>query len=389
MRDLFELDRQYVANTYERAELSIKSGKGSLLYDALGNRYIDLGSGIAVNVFGLCDDVWIEAVTRQIKTLQHASNLYYTRPQAELAELLCEKTGMKRVFFSNSGAEANECAIKAARKYASDRYDAKRSTILTLLNSFHGRTLTTLSATGQEGMHKHFGPFTPGFLHIPANDIPAMEEAMENSDVCAVMIELIQGEGGVNVLDKAYVQALAKKAKERGILLIADEVQTGNGRTGKLYAYMHYGIEPDIVTTAKGLAGGLPLGATMFAQSTEDVLGPGTHGSTFGGNPVCAAGALSILSRITNELMDEVTKKGLYIVNALRGAKGVVRVTGMGLMLGVETEAPAAGILAQCRKNGVIVLTSKTKLRLLPALNIPMDLLEGAVNVLQNVLSLS
>lgn len=387
MKNTFDLDKEYIVGTYKRANVVFEHGKGSLLYDEDSKEYIDLGSGIAVNTFGFCDESYTEAVTAQLKKLQHASNLYYTQPQAQLAQMLCEKTGMKKVFFANSGAEANECAIKAARKYSSDKYGKDRGTIITLTNSFHGRTIATISATGQEAMHTHFYPFAPGFKHIDANDTEAMLRAMNEYDVCAVMMELVQGEGGINVLDRDFVQSVSLKAKEKDILVIIDEVQTGNGRTGSLYAYMQYGITPDIVTTAKGLAGGLPFGAIMFADSTENVLTPGTHGSTFGGNPVCASGAINILSRIDDELLSSVKAKSEYIFSELSGAKGVKNVSGLGLMIGIECCVAAPEIVDKCRDMGVIVLSSKHKIRLLPALNIPFDTLKKAISILKEVIA--
>lgn len=387
MENIFELDNKYIANTYKRADVAFERGIGSLVYDENSKEYIDLGSGIAVNTFGFCDESYVEAVTLQLKKLQHASNLYYTQPQAELAKMLCERTGMKKVFFANSGAEANECAIKAARKYSSDKYGENRGTVITLKNSFHGRTIATISATGQDAMHTHFYPFAPGFIHVDANDTEAMLSAMERSDVCAVMMELVQGEGGINVLDRDFVQAVANKAKEKDILVIIDEVQTGNGRTGSLYAFMQYNIMPDIVSTAKGLAGGLPLGAVMFAASTEAVLSAGTHGSTFGGNPVCAAGAVNVLSRIDDELLSSVREKSDYIFNEFKGAKGVKNISGLGLMIGIECDVPSPAIIEKCRERGVIVLASKHKVRLLPALNIPFDTLKTAIATLKEVIA--
>ncbi len=380
-----ETDRQYVAGTYRRFDLALVRGNGSYCYDETGREYIDLGAGIAVNTFGVQDSEWIEAVTQQLSVLQHTSNLYYSEPCARLAALLCEKTGMQKVFFSNSGAEANECAIKTARKYSFDRYGDGRNTIVTLTNSFHGRTVTTLSATGQDVFHTSFFPFTEGFIHIPANDEAALEVLERDSGICAVMIEMIQGEGGVNVLTDAYVQELAARCAKHDILLIVDEVQTGNGRTGDLYAYMHAGIVPDIVTTAKGLGGGLPIGATMFNEKTADVLTYGTHGSTFGGNPVCAAGAYSILSRLDDALLSEVKAKGEWIQSSLCGADGIVGVSGRGLMLGIETVKPAAEVAAACMANGVLVLTAKQKVRLLPPLNIPWDALKKAIAIIKEV----
>ncbi len=384
--DIIESDKTYVANTYARAPLVAELGKGALIGDEGGRSFIDLGSGIGVNAFGACDDEWIKAVETQLHKLSHLSNLYYTEPQALLARLLCERTGMKKVFFGNSGAEANECAIKCARKYSHDKYGEGRSTIITLTNSFHGRTMATLSATGQAAMHVHFGPFLEGFVNAPANDFPALE-ALCSGSVCAVMMELVQGEGGVIPLDKSYVEAAAKLCAERDILLIIDEVQTGNGRTGTLYTYMQYDISPDIITTAKGLAGGLPMGCTMLGEKVENTLSAGTHGSTFGGNPICAAGALSIISRLDESLFSEVRKKGEYIKAELEGAKGVKSVTGLGLMLGIETEKDAKALAQECLDKGVIVLTAKSKLRLLPPLNIKQEELEKAIQILKGVLA--
>jgi len=367
-----ELDNNYIANTYQRFDVVFDHGKGSVIFDESGKKYIDVGSGIAVNSFGIADEKWEEAVINQLKTLQHTSNLYYSQPQARLAELLCKKTGMKKVFFSNSGAEANECAIKAARKYSSDKYGGERNAIVTLRGSFHGRTITTLSATGQEVFHKDFGPFTQGFVFAEPNDIEDFKRIISENSCCAVMIELIQGEGGLNVLDKEYVAALSQLAKENDILLIVDEVQTGNGRTGKLYCYMNYNIDPDIVTTAKGLGGGLPIGATMFNEKTKGVLNAGSHGSTFGGNPVCAAGALSIIERIDDSLLEEVISKSNYIFGEFASAKGVKSISGIGLMVGIETEKNAKEVVIECLNRGVASLTAKNKVRLLPALNIPL-----------------
>ena len=384
--DIIELDKTYVANSYARSPLVAESGKGEQICDNDGKEYIDLGSGIGVNAFGACDEEWVKAVESQLHKLSHLSNLYYTEPQVRLAQMLCEKTGMKKVFFGNSGAEANECAIKCARKYSSDKYGTGRSTIITLINSFHGRTMATLTATGQDALHVHFGPFLEGFKYAPANDFASMQALCDDS-VCAVMLELVQGEGGVNPLDKEYVSAVAKLCTERDILLIIDEVQTGNGRTGSLHAYMQYGISPDIVTTAKGLGGGLPLGCALLGKKVENTLTAGTHGTTFGGNPICAAGALSILSRLDDALMCDVKKKGEYIKSELEGAKGVKSVTGLGLMIGIETERDAKEIASECLENGVIVLTAKSKVRLLPPLNIKQEELQTAIQILKGVIA--
>lgn len=381
-----KLDNEYIANTYNRAPLVLESGRGSVLTDENGKTYIDLGSGIAVNGFGVCDDQWVAAVTAQLGKLPHGSNLYYTEPQVKLAEMLCQRTGMKKVFFGNSGAEANECAIKCARKYSHDKYGAGRHVIITLKNSFHGRTMATLSATGQDSLHQFFDPFLEGFVYAPANDVSALR-TLCGSDVCAVMIELVQGEGGVIALDRDYVSAVAELCAERDILLIVDEVQTGNGRTGTLYAFMQYGVLPDIVTTAKGLAGGLPLGCCMMGEKVRDTLTPGTHGSTFGGNPVCAAGAVSILSRIDDKLLEGVRERARYIREQLTGARGVKAVTGLGLMIGIETERSAGDVLNGCREAGVIVLNAHDRVRLLPALNIPQTELEKAIDILKEVIA--
>lgn len=377
------LDNEYIANTYARFPIVLSSGKGSLLYDECGNEYIDLSAGIAVNTFGIADKEWISAVTEQLGKLQHTSNLYYTSPDAMLAEELCSRTGMKKVFFSNSGAEANECAIKAARKYAADKKGKEYFDIITLENSFHGRTVTTLAATGQEAFHKDFLPLTAGFYYTPANDISALEKAVSSHKTAAVMLECVQGEGGVIPLDKEFVVAAAELARREDILLIIDEVQTGNGRTGELYAYMNYGISPDIITTAKGLGGGLPIGATLLGEKAANIFTPGSHGSTFGGNPVCCAGALSIIKRIDEELLGSIREKSAYVIKELTGAPGIKSVTGMGLMLGIETEKDADGIVEQCMRNGVLIIKAKSRLRLLPALNIPFELLEKAVSVIK------
>lgn len=376
------LDKEYVANTYARFPVEIVSGKGSVYVDADGKEYIDMGTGIGVTAFGIADDEWQKAVTEQLSRVQHTSNLYYTEPCAKLAELLCTRTGMKKVFFGNSGAEANECAIKIGRKYAAEKKGAEYSTVITLKNSFHGRTLTTLAATGQDHYHELYQPLTPGFVHAEPNDISDMQRLISEHKVAAIMLECVQGEGGVNVLDGDYIKAVAEIAEKEDIVLIIDEVQTGNGRTGKLYSYMHHGINPDVVTTAKGLGGGLPIGACLMGEKVQNVLKFGDHGSTYGGNPVCSAGAYSIISRIDDELLESVIKKGECIRSALEGAKGVVSVTGMGLMIGIKTEKPAGEVVKKCNELGVLCLTAKDKVRLLPALNIPMETLERAVKII-------
>ena len=376
-------DKLYVANTYNRFPVEIVSGKGSVVKDFSGKEYIDMGSGIGVTAFGLSDDKWAESVTAQVNTLQHMSNLYYTEPCTRLAELLCKKTGMSKVFFCNSGAEANECAIKIARKYAADKKGADYSTIITLENSFHGRTLTTLSATGQDHYHELFQPLTPGFAHAPANDLETLKKVALENKTAAILIECIQGEGGVIALDEDFVKGGYEFAKENDILFMVDEVQTGNGRTGELYAYMNYGIKPDVVSTAKGLGGGLPLGATLMGEKVQSVLGFGDHGSTFGGNPVCCAGAISIIERIDDKLLSEVKEKSKYIFETLSSADGVISVSGMGLMVGIKTKGPAGEIVKKCIEKGVLCLTAKDKVRLLPALNIPFDVLKKAIEIIK------
>ncbi len=377
------LDNTYVASTYGRFPLELVRGKGSVVYDSNGKEYIDLGTGIAVNAFGLADDEWNNAVTAQLQKLAHTSNLYYTEPCAKLAELLCQRTGMKRVFFGNSGAEANECAIKTARRYSFQKYGEGRSTIVTLKNSFHGRTVTTLAATGQDSFHTEFGPFTEGFVYAEANNAEKVITLAKENNACAVMMELVQGEGGVMKLDEAFVKAVADFCNDNDILLIIDEVQTGNGRTGSLYAFQQFGVVPDIVSTAKGLGGGLPIGATMLGEKVENTLTPGSHGSTFGGNPVCCAGAYSIISRIDDGLLEAVKRKSDYIFSQLSSAEGIKSVSGMGLMIGLETEKDAKEVIAACREKGVLVISAKTKVRLLPALNIPDEQLKKAVEIIK------
>lgn len=382
---LQQQDKEYIAGTYARFPLTIEGGKGSVVWDDAGKIYTDLSSGIAVNTFGIADDEWIKSITEQAGKIQHMSNLYYTEPCVKLAQMLCDRTGMKKVFFSNSGAEANECAIKAARKYAAEKHGADCHNIVTLKNSFHGRTITTLAATGQDVFHKDFLPLTEGFIYVEPNDIEKIEKVLFENRCAAVMLEVVQGEGGVMPLDKDYLQSLERICRERDILLICDEVQTGNGRSGKLYSYMNYGIFPDIVSTAKGLAGGLPLGATLFSEKTKDVLTPGSHGSTFGGNPICCAGAINILSRLDEKTLAGVRKRSEYIFSELSGAPGIKEVSGLGLMIGIKTERDASEVINACIKKGVLVIKAKDKVRLLPALNIPMELLEQAVGVIKEV----
>ena len=386
MINTIELDNNYVANTYARFPLELVSGEGCILKDSNGKEYIDMASGIAVNSFGVCDKQWVNAVTEQLTMLNHTSNLYYTSPCAKLAKLLCEKTGMKKVFFSNSGAEANECAIKAARQYGIDNKGNDYYNIITLVNSFHGRTITTLSATGQDVFHKEFTPMTDGFIYVEANNIQALNEAVANNKCCGIMFEVVQGEGGVLPLEQNFVKEIEKLTKENDLLMIVDEVQTGNGRCGKLYAYMNYDIIPDVVTTAKGLGGGLPIGATMLGEKVKDLFKPGMNGSTFGGNPVCCAGAISIINRIDDKFLQDVRDKSEYIINELENTDGVVSITGMGLMLGIETAKDASEVINKCMENGVLVIKAKNKVRLLPPLNIPKEKLVQAVEIIKNAL---
>lgn len=379
-----ELDSKYVANTYARFPIELVSGKGSKLYDNEGKEYIDMGTGIGVNIFGVGDEEWVKATTEQLTKLQHTSNLYYTSPCAKLAQLLCEKTGAKKVFFSNSGAESNECAIKVARKYAAEKKGSEYNKIITLNNSFHGRTITTLAATGQETFHKDFLPLTDGFLYADAGDLEAVEKYIKEEKVAAVMIETVQGEGGIVPLSQEFVSGLSSICEENDVLLIVDEVQTGNGRTGALYGYMKFGITPDVVSTAKGLGGGLPIGATIIFEKAENVYTPGSHGSTFGGNPVAAAGAFNIISRLDDEFLAQVEKKHDYIVSQLSDCEGVKGITGFGLMLGIETAKDVNEVLKYCQENGVLPIKAKNKLRLLPPLNIPFEDLEKAIEIIKN-----
>ena len=383
--DIKQLDQQYVVNTYARFPLVLTSGKGAKVQDETGKEYIDLGTGIAVNSFGIADEEWIAAVSAQLAKIQHTSNLYYNEPAARLAEQLCLRTGMKQVFFSNSGAEANECAIKTARKFGELKKGKDHTTIITLRDSFHGRTITTLAATGQDVFHQDFLPLTEGFVHAEANNLEDVRRLVGETPCCAIMFEVVQGEGGVRPLTKEFLQGLAELTKEQELLLIADEVQTGNGRTGQLYGYMNFGIQPDIVTTAKGLGGGRPIGATLLGERVQNVLTAGMHGSTFGGNPVCCAGALNILSRINDDLLADVRAKSQYIFEELTDAKGIRSVSGLGLMVGVECEKSATEVIDGCRERGVLVIKAKQKVRLLPALNIEWDELKQAIQILKEV----
>ena len=380
-------DQEYVVHSYGRFPVAVEKGKNAACYDFDGKKYIDMTSGIGVNALGFCDDGWVAAVTNQLTKLQHISNLYYTDPCSKLAEILCERTGMKKVFFANGGAEANEGAIKAARKYSFDKYGNGRSTILCLKNSFHGRTVTTLAATGQDVFHNYFFPFTEGFEFVEPGDIEALKA--HESGVCAVMMELIQGEGGVLPVDPEYVKAVAEFCADNDILLIIDEVQTGVGRTGSLYAFQQYGISPDLVTSAKGIGGGLPLAAVLFGDKTANVFNPGDHATTFGGNPVACAGAVEIMNRLDDDFLSEVTKKGEYIRERVLKMPHVKGIAGMGLMLGIELEdgIKSADIVRAGIQNGVLLLTAKAKVRLLPPLTITYDDLDQALAALEKTLA--
>ena len=383
-----EKDESYVAHTYGRFPVAIKEGKGALCKDFDGKEYVDFSSGIGVNSLGFCNEGWVNAVTKQLTTLQHISNLYYTEPCTNAAKLLCEKTGMKKVFFSNSGAESNEGAIKCARKYSFEKYGEGRNKVITLVNSFHGRTVTTLAATGQDVFHKYFYPFTEGFAYAEANNIDALKKALDGS-VCAVMMELIQGEGGVMPLDKNFVKEVEAICKEKDIILIIVEVQTGVGRTGKLFCFQNYDITPDIVTTAKGIGGGLPLGCVMFGEKTENVFGPSDHATTFGGNPVATAGAEYILTTMDDKFLSEVTAKGEYMREKILTMPHVEGIDGLGLMMGIRLSdgIKSADVVKKGIEYGALLLTAKAKVRLLPPLNITYDEIDRGLEALEKALS--
>lgn len=384
MCDIKQKDKQYVANTYARYDVNIVSGKGATCYDEQGNEFIDLGSGIGVNSLGYADEQWSAAVAKQAQTLQHTSNLYYTKPCVELAQKLCDKTGYKKVFFGNSGAEANEGAIKVARKYSFDTYpqEKKRNKILTLVNSFHGRTITTLSATGQDVFHNYFFPFNDGFDFVVANDIASLHEKIDDT-VCAIMIEFVQGEGGVIPLTHEFVQEINKVCKQKDLLLIADEVQTGVGRTGKFLASEHYNVFPNITTLAKGLGGGLPIGAFMLDYKVQNVLSYSDHGTTYGGNPIACAGANVVIDRLDSNMLEQIEKKSQFIIDKLNGCDEVDKVTGLGLMLGITLKSKTAkDVVANAVKNHLLLLTAKEKVRLLPPLTISCDEIQKGIDIL-------
>lgn len=381
-----ELDNENIMHTYGRYDVCLTKGKGVYAYDDNGKKYIDVSSGIGVNSLGYCDDGWVKAVSEQAGTIQHISNYYYNKVAGVLAEKLTKATGLSKVFFGNSGAEANECAIKVARKYSFDKYGRGRDRIITLVNSFHGRTIATLSATGQDVFHNYFFPFVDGFDNAIANDIESLKDTITDK-TCAVMLETVQGEGGVNILDSEYLQQVRKICDEKDILLIVDEVQTGVCRTGKLYGYMHSGIKPDVVTSAKGLGGGLPIGICMVNDKLKDVMGPSTHGTTFGSNPVVCAGANYIIDTVnTPEFIEEINKKGAYFKEKLEKIKGVKSVRQQGLMIGIEVEGNAGDIAKKCTENGLLVITAKTLLRMLPPLNIKYEEIDEALAILKKVM---
>ena len=385
-QEIKRLDEKYYAETFSRFPVAFVGGKGATLVDTEGKEYVDFGAGIAVNIFGVNDEEWKQAVITQLNGVQHLSNLYYCESQAKLAELLCKKTGGKRVFFGNSGAEANECAMKAARKYSYDKYGEGRYKIIALNNSFHGRTLFTLSATGQDIFHQYYMPFVAGVECVDAN-MKSVTDAAADGTACAVMIECVQGESGVTVLDAEFLQMLGKFCSERDILLIVDEVQTGYGRTGKMFSYEHFGISPDIVTVAKGIAGGLPLGACLFYKKTERVFSAGDHGSTFGGNPVCCAAGVNVIERLTDEFMLEVQGKAEYLRAKLRIIDGVNAVTGLGMMIGLDIDKNVKEVAAACLKKGLLVLTAHKRLRLLPPLTITKTEMDEGLTILREVLN--
>ncbi|HNW85552.1 MAG TPA: aspartate aminotransferase family protein [Candidatus Limiplasma sp.] len=388
MNQTTDLYTQYIADSYARFDVTFVRGEGSALFDETGKKYIDMGSGIAVSVLGYGNEPWEKAVCEQAHQLSHVSNLYYTTPQAELAQLLCERSGMKRAFFGNSGAEANECAIKVARKYSADRHGENvRPVVVTLVNSFHGRTLATLAATGQDTFHHTFGPFPEGFAYVEPNDTAALKAVLDGQPVCAVLLETVQGEGGVEPLTREYLQAVRDMTAERDVLMMVDEVQTGNGRTGTLFSYQRYNWLPDVVTTAKGLAGGLPMGVCLMGEKARDTLTPGSHGSTFGGNPICAAAALAVQKQLTDELLADVKRKGKYIAAELTELENVQGVSGRGLMLGVQSDKNPKELVNALLKRGVVCLTAKNKLRLLPPLTIAWDELEAAVEIIKEELA--
>jgi len=390
-----KLEDDFTTNTYARYDVALVSGKGARARDPEGREYIDFTSGIGVNSLGFCEPGWVEAVRKQAGALQHVSNLYYTEPCASAAEKLVKLTGMSSVFFANSGAEANEGAIKAARKYSYMKYGQEgkdgfdRYHIVTLTESFHGRTMATVTATGQESFHRYFTPFLQGFSYAKTNDIKSLYETVTDN-TCAIMIEFIQGEGGVIELDAGFVAGIDKIRKERDILLIADEVQTGIGRTGRFMAYEHYGVKPDIVTVAKGVGGGLPVGGVVFGEKTREALGPGDHGATYGGNPVACAGADYVLSRFMDggDFLKDISEKGDYFREKLSEIPEVKGLCGRGLMIGIDVgEKDAKAIVQETTKRGLLTLTAKDKVRLLPPLIIDKKDIDDGIAILAEAMA--
>ena len=387
--EIKKLDSRNVMQTYARFDVAIERGEGATLYSPEGKEYIDFTSGIGVNAIGYGNKKWADAIYAQALKLQHISNLYYSEPYVKLADILTKRTGMKSVFFSNAGADANEGMIKLARKYSFDKYGKGRNTIISLNQSFHGRTITTLAATGQEVFHNYFFPFTEGFKHVPANDIEALEKELTDG-VCAVLIEFIQGEGGVLPLDPGYIMKVSELCKNRDLLLLADEVQTGVGRTGTLFAFEQYGVKPDVLSFAKGIAGGLPLGGILANEKCATVLTSGTHATTFGGNPISAAGAIEVLNQLDSKTLKEVTKKGEYIKKQVEswGLKSIGEVRGKGLMIGISLIGVTPRDVAQtCVENGLIMLTAGSDaLRILPPLTITYNELDKGLKILEKIL---
>jgi len=379
----------HIMGTYGRFDLVLENGENRTSTDENSKTYIDFGSGIGTNCLGFCDESWVEAICSQAKKLQHTSNYYYTKVQADFATKLCEITGYSKVFFGNSGAEANECAIKLARKYSFDKYGKGRHNIITLTNSFHGRTLATLSATGQDSFHNYFFPFVEGFVNVEANNIADLKEKLDDT-VCAVMFEFVQGEGGVIPLEKDFVKAIFEECSKRDILTIADEVQTGVGRTGKFLASENYSQKADITTLAKGLAGGVPIGACLATEKCDKVLSAGTHGSTFGGNPICCAGGMAVLNKVAEEnFLEEVYLKGKYISEKLLKISAVKKVDGLGLMLGIVFEKDgkkAVDIVKDALDEGLLLLTAKDKIRMLPPLTITYEEIDKGIEIFAKLL---
>ena len=385
--EIKKLDQEKIVGTYSRYDMVADHGKGAKCVSVDGKEYIDFTAGIGVNCLGFCDDGWVEAVTAQLKKLQHVSNLFYSEPQVKAADLLTKRTGLKKVFFGNSGAEANEAAIKTARKYGTTQRGVHVNKIISLANSFHGRTMATITATGQEKYHKFFTPFLEGFKYCEANNIEQLKSLVDD-DTCAIMMEMVQGEGGVLDLDPDFVKAAEQLCHEHDLVFIVDEVQTGIGRTGKLFAYEYFDVTPDIVTFAKGIGGGLPIGGVLFGEKCCDVLKPGDHGTTYGGNPVACAGAVEVLTRIDDAFLKEVQKKSAYLKAKLQTLPHVTSVSGLGLMLGVSLEGKEApDVVKKALEEGLMVLTAKDKVRLLPPLTITYDEIDQGVEILKKALS--